>query len=116
MATVNQMMPRSGQPKRFSFHIETNDSNKELIRRWIAFADAGFSGVFEASSPTTTSATYQEARWDVRNSTDSNEYSSPGFQTQRIRLRTWLRRATELYSASSLEACIVARPDRGGEL
>jgi hypothetical protein len=24
MATVNQMMPRSGQPKRFSFHIEIN--------------------------------------------------------------------------------------------
>jgi hypothetical protein len=109
------MMPRSGQPKRFSFHIETNDSNKELIRRWIAFADAGFSGRFlDFIAPDY--ATYQEARWDVRNSSDSNEYSSPGFQTQRIRLRTWLRRATELYSASSLEACIVARPDRGGEL
>ena len=26
MATVNQMMPLSGQPKRFSFHIETNDN------------------------------------------------------------------------------------------
>jgi hypothetical protein len=25
MAKVNQMMPRSGQPKRFSFHIETNE-------------------------------------------------------------------------------------------
>ena len=25
IATVNQMMPLSGQPKRFSFHIETND-------------------------------------------------------------------------------------------
>jgi hypothetical protein len=25
MATVNQMMPRSGQPNRFSFHIETNE-------------------------------------------------------------------------------------------
>jgi hypothetical protein len=24
MATVNQMMPLRGQPKRFSFHIETN--------------------------------------------------------------------------------------------
>ena len=115
MATVNQMMPRSGQPKRFSFHIETNDSNKELIRHWIAFADAGFSGPFE-DFIAPDYATYQEARWDVRNSSDSNEYSSPGFQTQRIRLRTWLRRATELYSASSLEACIVARPDRGGEL
>jgi hypothetical protein len=26
MATVNQMMPLSGQPNRFSFHIETNDN------------------------------------------------------------------------------------------
>ena len=25
MATVNQMMPLSGQPKRFSFHMETNE-------------------------------------------------------------------------------------------
>jgi hypothetical protein len=26
MARVNQMMPLSGQPKRFSFHIKTNDN------------------------------------------------------------------------------------------
>ena len=25
MATVNQMMPLSGQPKRFSLHMETNE-------------------------------------------------------------------------------------------
>ena len=25
MATVNQMTPLSGQPNRFSFHIETNE-------------------------------------------------------------------------------------------
>jgi len=25
MATVNQMMPLSGQPKRFSFHMEINE-------------------------------------------------------------------------------------------
>ena len=29
MATVNQMMPLSGQPNRFSFHIEINDRDDE---------------------------------------------------------------------------------------
>jgi hypothetical protein len=30
IATVNQMMPLSGQPKRFSFHIETNDKTTRI--------------------------------------------------------------------------------------
>jgi hypothetical protein len=30
MATVNQMMPRSGQPKRFSFHMETNAKTTQV--------------------------------------------------------------------------------------
>ena len=30
MATVNQMMPRSGQPKRFSFHIEANEKMTQV--------------------------------------------------------------------------------------
>jgi len=33
MATVNQMMPLSGQPKRFSFHIETNDRTTQVRPR-----------------------------------------------------------------------------------
>jgi hypothetical protein len=33
MATVNQMMPRSGQPKRFSFHMETNDKTTRITPR-----------------------------------------------------------------------------------
>jgi hypothetical protein len=40
MATVNQMMPLSGQPKRFSFHIETSDTAtrttlRNTIKRWL---------------------------------------------------------------------------------
>ncbi len=38
MATVNQMMPLSGQPKRFSFHIETRKRQLEL-RPEIQLAD-----------------------------------------------------------------------------
>jgi hypothetical protein len=30
MATANQMMPLSGQPKRFSFHIEINDRTTRI--------------------------------------------------------------------------------------
>ena len=33
MATANQMMPRSGQSKRFSFHIETNDKATRITPR-----------------------------------------------------------------------------------
>ena len=33
MATVNQMMPRSGQPNRFSFHIETNEKTTQVMPR-----------------------------------------------------------------------------------
>src|SRR5438132_9388750 len=33
MATVNQLMPRSGQPKRFSFHIDTNDRATKITPR-----------------------------------------------------------------------------------
>ena len=33
MATVNQMIPRSGQPKRFSFHIETNANTTRVSPR-----------------------------------------------------------------------------------
>jgi hypothetical protein len=33
MATANQMMPLSGQPKRFSFHIETNDRTTQVTPR-----------------------------------------------------------------------------------
>src|SRR5262245_11220216 len=33
MATVNQIMPLSGQPKRFSFHMETNDKGTRITPR-----------------------------------------------------------------------------------
>jgi hypothetical protein len=33
MATVNQMMPLSGQPKRFSFHIEINAKMTQVMPR-----------------------------------------------------------------------------------
>ena len=33
MARVNQMMPRSGQPKRFSFHIEMNAKTTQVRPR-----------------------------------------------------------------------------------
>jgi hypothetical protein len=33
MATVNQIMPLSGQPKRFSFHIETNVKTTRITAR-----------------------------------------------------------------------------------
>jgi hypothetical protein len=33
MAMVNQMMPRSGQPKRFSFHMETNERTTQVKPR-----------------------------------------------------------------------------------
>ena len=33
MAIVNQMMPRSGQPKRFSFHIESNEKTTQVMPR-----------------------------------------------------------------------------------
>ncbi len=33
IATVNQMMPLSGQPKRFSFHMETNDTTTQVRAR-----------------------------------------------------------------------------------
>jgi hypothetical protein len=33
MATANQMMPLSGQPKRFSFHIETKDRTTRTTAR-----------------------------------------------------------------------------------
>ena len=33
MATVNQMMPLSGQPKRFSFHMETNEKTTQVTPR-----------------------------------------------------------------------------------
>jgi hypothetical protein len=33
MATVNQMMPLSGQPNRFSFHIETNEKATRITPR-----------------------------------------------------------------------------------
>src|SRR5215467_15448709 len=33
MATVNQMMPLSGQPNRFSFHMETNASTTQVRPR-----------------------------------------------------------------------------------
>jgi hypothetical protein len=33
MATVNQMMLLSGQPNRFSFHIETNDRTTRMTAR-----------------------------------------------------------------------------------
>ena len=33
MATVNQMMPLSGQPNRFSFHIETNEKTTQVMPR-----------------------------------------------------------------------------------
>jgi hypothetical protein len=33
MAIVNQMMPRSGQPKRFSFHIEINAETTQVTPR-----------------------------------------------------------------------------------
>ena len=33
MATVNQMMPRSGQPNRFSFHIEINEKTRQVRPR-----------------------------------------------------------------------------------
>jgi len=39
MAMVNQMMPLSGQPKRFSFHIESNEKTTESTSRRICSAD-----------------------------------------------------------------------------
>jgi hypothetical protein len=33
MATVKQMMPLSGQPNRFSFHMETNDRTTQVRPR-----------------------------------------------------------------------------------
>ena len=33
MAMVNQMMPLSGQPKRFSFHMETNEKTTQVRPR-----------------------------------------------------------------------------------
>jgi hypothetical protein len=33
MTKENQMMPLSGQPKRFSFHIETKDTATRLTAR-----------------------------------------------------------------------------------
>ena len=33
MATVNQMMPLSGQPKRFSFHMETKAKTTQVTPR-----------------------------------------------------------------------------------
>ena len=33
MATVNQMMPLSGQPNRFSFHIEINAKTTQATPR-----------------------------------------------------------------------------------
>ena len=33
MATVNQMMPLSGQPNRFSFHIEINAKTTQVRPR-----------------------------------------------------------------------------------
>ena len=33
MAKVNQMMPRSGQPNRFSFHMETNEKTTQVRPR-----------------------------------------------------------------------------------
>jgi hypothetical protein len=33
MATVNQTIPRSGQPQRFSFHMETNDRTTQVRLR-----------------------------------------------------------------------------------
>jgi hypothetical protein len=33
MATVNQMMPLSGQPNRFSFHIEINEQTTQVVPR-----------------------------------------------------------------------------------
>jgi hypothetical protein len=33
MARVNQMMPLSGHPKRFSFHIETNEETTQVRHR-----------------------------------------------------------------------------------
>jgi hypothetical protein len=36
IATVNQMMPLSGQPNRFSFHIETNvKATRAVLRKTI---------------------------------------------------------------------------------
>ena len=33
IAMVNQMMPLSGQPNRFSFHMESNDKTTQVIPR-----------------------------------------------------------------------------------
>lgn len=40
IAIVNQIMPLSGQPKRFSFHIDTNEATTRMaprntISRWL---------------------------------------------------------------------------------
>lgn len=59
----------------------TQDRNKDLIRRWIAFANSGFVGILTSLSLLTMSVMWVGAQWIDWNWNDQNESFVVPFRT-----------------------------------